>query len=222
MWPLLQKEWHFIKPLIARLILLGLPIFFTVLIFSVKLNPEGIVASMTGGLSFMLVYSFIFQSGYHEDKIGGLTFLRSLPLSCQKIVGVKFLVILLLCVTALLTTLFILLVSGLMGIIQPESLDHFWATGLSSLASVLIVGSVMQWSFFRFGYSKMGWALLVMSLVLPLLIGVVGFVTLKAFPGIYVVFSEADFVLIMLLVAAAVLSVSMLDAVRALRGRDLT
>jgi len=222
MYPLIQKEWLFIKPLIIRFILLGLPVFLTVLFLSSKLNPEGIMSSLSGGLGFMMVYSFVFQAGYQEDKIGGLNFLRSLPISCNKIVGAKFLIIALLSITALLMALIILYLSGLTDTIPPDTLNKFLPQGLASLASVLIVGSVMLWTFFRFGYNKMGMALLITFIVLPLLFIAISLATLQAFPGIYVVFSETNFVAIMLLVAAVVFGLGLFDSIRALKGKDFS
>jgi len=167
LWPLMKKEWHFIKPLISRLMLLGMPVLLTVLFIAGKFNSDGVISGMTFGFSFMMVYSFVFQSGYQEDKVGGLTFLRSLPVSCKKIVGARYLIIVLLGCIAIIIAFCILYISTFIGIMPPDNLDSFWVNGFSSLASVLIVGSIMLWTYFRFGYKKMGWALLVMFIVLP-------------------------------------------------------
>ena len=222
MWPLMKKEWHFIKPLISRLMLLGMPVLLTVLFIAGKFNSDGVISGMTFGFSFMMVYSFVFQSGYQEDKVGGLTFLRSLPVSCKKIVGARYLIIVLLGCIAIIIAFCILYISTFIGIMPPDNLDSFWVNGFSSLASVLIVGSIMLWTYFRFGYKKMGWALLVMFIVLPCLIGLVGIMTLKVFPGIYVVFSETSFAFVMILLTAAVLLVCLFDSAKVLQCRDLS
>ncbi len=162
MLALLRKEWFLLKPALSRALFLGLPVFL-VFFYSVGDQPGGANWGMVYGFSFVvLIYGYVFQVGYQEDKNGGFAFLRSLPLGIKEIVGAKFAVLLLLSGISLSLGMVLVLFFQLIGALPVTAFQEALLAALPAWASTLPVGSLLLWATIRFGQARAGLVLLVL------------------------------------------------------------
>ncbi len=219
MWGLLQKEWLLVKPLLWHLLIIGLPVFF-IFYFSFDRSSDDVVFGLVYGFSFMFTFAYIFQASFQEEKVGAMRFLRSLPISCYKIVGVKFLVLYLFAALSLLLGLVLAHILQITNALPHLTVRNFMNEGLSSLGSVLLVGNLMLWANIRFGRAKMAWVMLILFF---LFLGSVGSLA-AAVKFLDISLPESYFNLIWvihLLVFFVVGPFCFFDSVRALQKKDL-
>ncbi|MBO8169042.1 MAG: ABC-2 transporter permease [Thermoanaerobacteraceae bacterium] len=216
---LLQKEWLLFKPLLWRVLVMGLPVFF-IFYFAFDRGSDEVVFGMVYGFNFMFIFAYIFQVSFQEEKVGAMRFLRSLPISCYKIVGVKFLVLYLFAAVSLLFGFVLAYILQIINVLPQLTVLDFLSEGLSSLASVLLVGNLMLWANIRFGRDKMAWVLLILFF---LFLGGIG--SLVAAVKFFDVSMAANYFnldwLIHLLVFFGVVPFCFWDSVQALRKKDL-
>lgn len=70
---LLQKEWLLFKPLLWRVLVMGLPVFF-IFYFAFDRGSDEVVFGMVYGFSFMFIFAYIFQVNFQEEKVGAMHF----------------------------------------------------------------------------------------------------------------------------------------------------